>query len=62
MNLMTVMYLLIQHAIVYPEELGSLHRQLSMSQRTHQAIYELTSNQSHSTHAWSTSSLMLSPE
>lgn len=28
-NLMTVMYLMIQHAIVYPEELSVLYAQLS---------------------------------
>lgn len=27
-NLMTVMYMMIQHAIVSPEELGALHTQL----------------------------------
>lgn len=27
-NLMTVMYMMIQHAIVYPEELVTLHTQL----------------------------------
>lgn len=31
MNLMTVMYLMIQHALVYPEELSELYAQLSKS-------------------------------
>lgn len=31
MNLMTVMYMMIQHAIVYPEDLDALRKQLGTS-------------------------------
>lgn len=31
MNLMTVMYMMIQHAIVYPEDLDGLRKQLGTS-------------------------------